>query len=186
MRTIALTTLLLTLGTANADDQVVIGNPAATECYRATMLPNSIAATAIDDCNIALNYPRTTRKERASILVNRGILYNHMGEYDSALADFEAALELFSEFPEAYINRGNVYFYTGQIEQAIADYNRAIQRNSTKQHTAYFNRGLANESRQQPNAAFEDFVRANELKPDWVLAAGRVEQYRRQGYQLPD
>jgi len=186
MRTIALTTLLLTLGTANADDMVVIGNPDATECYRATMLPNSVAASSIATCSIALNSRRTTRKERASILVNRGILYNHMGEYDAALADFEAALELFSNFPEAFINRGNVYFYKGDIEQAIADYNRAIQRKSTKQHTAYFNRGLANESRKQPNAAFEDFVRANQLKPDWVLAAGRVEQYRRQGYQLSD
>lgn len=184
MRTIALTTLLLTLGTAHADDFVVTGNPDAEECYRATMLPNSVAATSITTCNTALNTRRTTRKDRASILVNRGILYNHMGEYDAALADFEAALELISDFPEAYINRGNAYFYTGQVERAIADYNRAIARRSAKRHTAYFNRGLANESRKQLDAAFEDFVRANELKPDWVLAAGRVEHYRQQGYEL--
>ena len=31
---------------------------------------------------------------------------------------------------------------------------------------------------------FADFVRANELKPDWLLAAGRVEHYRKQGYEL--
>ena len=183
MRLIALTTLLLTLGTAHADNLVVTGNPDATECYRATMLPDSIAATAISTCNTALNTRRTTRKERASILVNRGILYNHMGEYDAALADFEAALELISDFPEAFINRGNAYFYTGQVERAIADYNRAIARRSAKRHTAYFNRGLANESRKQLDAAYEDFVRANELKPDWVLAAGRVEHYRQQGYE---
>jgi tetratricopeptide (TPR) repeat protein len=149
------------------------------------MLPDSIAAASIENCNIALNTRRTTRKERASILVNRGILYNHMREYDAAFADFEAALELFSEFPEALINRGNTYFYTGQVERAIADYNKAISRRSAKRHTAYFNRGLANESRKMPEAAFEDFVRANELKPDWVLAAGRVEHYRQQGYELP-
>jgi hypothetical protein len=41
-----------------------------------------------------------------------------------------------------------------------------------------------NESQKQPDAAFADFVRANELKPDWVLAAGRVEHYRKQGYEL--
>jgi len=186
MRLIALTTLLLTLGTAHADDMVVIGNPDASECYRATMLPDSIAAASIDTCTTALNSRRTTRKERASILVNRGILYNHTGEYGAALADFEAALGLISNFPEAYINRGNAYFYTGQVELAIADYNRAIERRSREQHTAYFNRGLVNESRKQPDAAFEDFVRANELKPDWLLAAGRVEEYRRQGYRLSD
>ena len=184
MRAIALTTLLLTLGTANADDLTVTGNPDANDCYRATMLPLMAAETSIGSCNVALNTRRITRRERASILVNRGIHYNHMGEYAEAFKDFEKALELISNFPEAYINRGNAYFYTGQVERAIADYNRAIERRSAKRHTAYFNRGLANESRQQLNAAFADFVRANEIKPDWVLAASRVEHYRNQGYEL--
>ncbi len=185
MRAIALTTLLLTLGTAHADDLVVTGNPDASSCYQATMLPDAVAAASIASCNTALGTRRTTRRERASILVNRGILYNHMGEYAAALEDFEVALELIANFPEAYINRGNAYFYTGQVGRAIADYNRALQRRSTKRHTAYFNRGLANESRQQPDLAFADFVRANELKPAWGLAAGRVEHYRKQGYKLP-
>jgi len=184
MRAIALTTLLLTLGTANADDMVVTGNPDADECYRATMLPGAAAAASIVSCNTALNTRRTTRRQRASILVNRGILYNHMGEYDAAFADFDAALELISNFPEAYINRGNTHFYTGHVEEAIADYNRAIERRSAKQHTAYFNRGLVKEAQKQPDLAFADFVRANELKPGWVLAKGRVEHYRKQGYRL--
>ncbi|MCH8889806.1 MAG: tetratricopeptide repeat protein [Myxococcales bacterium] len=186
MRAIALTTLLLTLGTAHADNLVVTGNPDASDCYRATMLPDATAVASLTSCNTALNTRRTTRTARASILVNRGILYNHMGEYAAALKDFEAALELIANFPEAYINRGNAYFYTGQVGRAIADYNRAIQRRSAKRHTAYFNRGLANESRKQPELAFADFVRANELKPDWNLAAGRVEHYRKQGYTLPN
>jgi tetratricopeptide (TPR) repeat protein len=162
----------------------VTGNPDASDCYRATLLPNMAAAPSIASCNVALNTRSVTRRERASILVNRGILYNHMREYAQALEDFEAALELIADFPEAYINRGNAYFYTGQIDRAIADYNRAIKRRSTKKHTAYFNRGLVNESRKQHDLAFADFVRANELKPDWVLAAGRVEHYRSQGYEL--
>jgi tetratricopeptide (TPR) repeat protein len=184
MRAIALTTLLLTLGTAHAGNVVVTGNPEANDCYRATMLPDWAAHASISSCNVALNTRRTTRRQRASILVNRGILYNHMGEYPAAFEDFDQALGLISNFPEAYINRGNAYFYTGQVERAIADYNHAIERRSAKQHTAYFNRGLANESQKKPDAAFADFVRANELKPDWVLAAGRVKHYRSQGYEL--
>jgi tetratricopeptide (TPR) repeat protein len=184
MRAIALTTLLLTLGTAQADNLVVTGNPDANDCYLATMLPNMAAHASISSCNIALNTRRVTRAQRASILVNRGILYNHMGEYASAFDDFDAAIELIANFPEAYINRGNAYFYTGHVDLAIADYNRAIQRRSTKRHTAYFNRGLANESRKQHDQAFADFVRANELKPNWMLAAGRVDYYRQQGYEL--
>ena len=186
MRAIALTTLLLTLGTANADTLTVTGNPDADDCYRATMLPDVAAEASITSCNVALNTRRITSRQRASILVNRGILYNHMGEYASAMKDFEKALELISDFPEAYINRGNAYFYTGQVERAIADYDRAIQRRSTMRHTAYFNRGLVNELREKPDAAFADFVRANELKPDWVLAADRIEHYRKQGYRLSD
>jgi hypothetical protein len=41
-----------------------------------------------------------------------------------------------------------------------------------------------NEARKEHHLAFADFVRANELKPDWMLAAGRVEQYRKQGFKL--
>ncbi len=127
MRAIALTTLLLTLGTAQADGLVVTGNPDASECYRATMLPDMAAEAAITSCNIALNTRRIGRRQRASVLVNRGILYNHIGEYTAAVEDFEKALSLISDFPEAYINRGNTYYYTGQVERAIADYDRAIR-----------------------------------------------------------
>ena len=184
MRAIALTTLLLILGTpAQADNLVGTGNPEADDCYRATMLPDLVAHTAISSCNTALNTRRISRRERASILVNRGILYNHMGEYDEALEDFDEALELIADFPEAYINRGNAYFYTGQVDRAIADYDHAIRGRSSQKHTAYFNRGLANEARKRHDQAYADFVRANQLKPDWVLAAGRVEHYRKQGYE---
>ena len=148
------------------------------------MLPYIEAEPSIVSCNLALNTRRISESERASILVNRGILYNHMGEYAAALRDYNAALELVSGYPEAYINRGNAFFHTGQVEHAIADYNRAIQRRSAKLHTAYDNRGLVNESKHQHDRAFVDFVRANELRPSWVLAAGRVEHYRKHGYEL--
>jgi len=184
MRAIALITLLLTLGTANADDLTVIGNPDADDCYLATMLPYIDAEASIVSCNLALYTRRTSGRDRASILVNRGILYNHMGEYSAAFQDFNAALEIVSDYPEAYINRGNAFFHIGQVERAIADYNRAIQRTSAKLHTAYYNRGLVNESKHQHDRAFADFVRATELRPGWVLAAGRVEHYREHGYEL--
>ncbi|HXV37775.1 MAG TPA: tetratricopeptide repeat protein [Myxococcota bacterium] len=182
MRVIALTTLLLILGTAQANSQVVAGNPDALECFRATTLPDTAAATSIASCNAALNARRVTRKERASILVNRGILHNHVGDYTAAIRDFENALELVPNFAEAYINRGNALFYQGKVDAAIEDYSRAIQYESGKLHTAYFNRGLVNEKRKQHELAYADFVRANELKPDWVLAAGRVELYRQHGF----
>lgn len=181
MRVIALTTLLLILGTAHANSQVVAGNPEAIECFRATTLPDTAAAASITSCTTALNARRVTRRERASILVNRGILYNHLGNYAAGIRDFENALELVPNFAEAYINRGNSLFYLGKVDAAIDDYSRAIQYESGKLHTAYFNRGLVNEKRKQHQRAYADFVRANELKPDWVLAAGRVELYRQQG-----
>ena len=192
MRVIALTTLLLSLtlplptGTSNADNLVITGNPEADDCYRATMLPDSFAASAIGSCNTALNARRISKRDRASILINRGILFNHAANYPAAIEDFEAALALIPNFPEAYINRGNTYFYAGNIEKAIADYNRAIKRESPRQHTAYFNRGLANETKKQPDLAFADFVRAKELKPDWVLATARVERYLEHGYKTSD
>jgi len=61
-----------------------------------------------------------------------------MGEYSTAFQDFNAALEIVSDYPEAYINRGNAFFHIGQVERAIADYNQASserQRNCTPRTT---------------------------------------------------
>jgi tetratricopeptide (TPR) repeat protein len=49
------------------------------------------------------------------------------GCYEEAMRNFDIALELRSDFPEALYSRGGVYIATGHYEEAIGNYERALK-----------------------------------------------------------
>ena len=180
-----LLSVLLPLGVAQAvgaGSTITFGSGAARECFLGANLARLSAESAMPACNQALTQQKLTRMERASTLVNRGILLTHRRNFDSALADFNEALELIPGFAEAYLNRGNAYLFVGQFDQAVSDYGAAIKGETRKPHAAYYNRGLAREAMRQPKRAYRDFRRAADLRPAWALAVDRVEHYAGKGY----
>jgi len=146
----------------------------------------TVTAGSRDHCDAALRDRTLTKKDRVATLINRGIVFNHQGKYTAALADFEAALALDPSASAAYVNRGNTYFYSRQFDLAIEDYSTSLQMNPRNPHLAHFNRGLVNEVKREEKLAFADFLRANELRPDWEPAQTRVQQYRAKGFDESD
>jgi tetratricopeptide (TPR) repeat protein len=59
----------------------------------------------------------------------RGILHLSRREYDQAIADFDAAIQLDPRFADAYTNRGLARYQLEQYAEAIGDYEQAIQLN---------------------------------------------------------
>jgi tetratricopeptide (TPR) repeat protein len=57
-----------------------------------------------------------------------GILYEREGNFDRAIAHYEASLKQ-SETPEAYFNLGNTYLRKKDYKQAIPYYQEALERN---------------------------------------------------------
>jgi tetratricopeptide (TPR) repeat protein len=49
------------------------------------------------------------------------------GHPDQAILDFNQAIELQSDFPQAHTNRGNAYLRTRRLDLAIADFRQAGQ-----------------------------------------------------------
>lgn len=185
MRTLAFVIALFTAWAAHAqsdDSALTFGNTTAGRCHDAANMA-TVTAGSLDNCNAALKSRTLSRKARIATLVNRGILLKHGGEYTAAIADFEAALALDPDTSAAYLNRGNVYFAIQQFDRAIEDYTTALQMNPREPHLAYYNRGLANEEKQDAKLAFADFVQATELRPEWEPAETRVQQYRAKGFE---
>ena len=58
--------------------------------------------------------------------VNRGKVYEKMGQYQKALADLNEAVELDPNLASAYYNRGVIYGSIGDYERATQNLNRAI------------------------------------------------------------
>src|SRR5262249_50177691 len=63
----------------------------------------------------------------AWVIENRGEIYEEMGKYEEALADFNRVIELDPENTEIIKKCGTTYCLMGKFEEALADFNRAIE-----------------------------------------------------------
>jgi len=91
--------------------------------------------------------------------MNRGIGHAAEGDLDSALADFDAALDVSPGMIEGYYNRGNVNLDLRRNEDAIRDFSTVIEA-EPQFAFAWLNRGLAREQAGDRNGAREDISRA--------------------------
>jgi len=95
-------------------------------------------------------------------LVQRGIAYRLMGDYERAIADYTEAIRIDPDYAVAYHNRGIAYCLMDDYERAVADYTEAI-RLDPDNAVAYGNRGYAYRTQGNLSAARADWERAIEL-----------------------
>jgi len=62
-------------------------------------------------------------------LLNRGIAFGGVGNYDRGIAYFDKAIEIEPRYAEAYYFRGRAYYYKRRYDKAIADFTKAIEIN---------------------------------------------------------
>ena len=113
----------------------------------------------------------------AEILINEGISFGIIGEYDLSICYFELAEKIgenneikekaWEKLAASYNNRGLACCESKQHEKAIEDYNKAIELNP-KYAEAYYNRGIAYYELNQHEEAIEDFTKAIELNPKYA------------------
>ena len=155
----------------------VIGGDDAHACYQAAEFNQSIRV-GLGVCNSALTTDALTVEERASTLVNRGIVYMHGRNLSAALADFDMAIKLRPQLAEAYVNKGIALINLGGRDaEAIAALTAGLVRNPSRPEVAYYTRGVANELIGATREAFEDFKAAVALKPDWQEASEQLQRF---------
>lgn len=174
--------LLAPLSHAHAQSVTVFGNSDAQACYLETRLLSG-GSSALTSCNKALKSSGLSKKDRAATLVNRGINYTRSNRHDLALADYEEALKIAPTLAEAFLNRGNTYIFKNQFNLALADYNRSLELGTKEAHAAYYNRGLAYEALKDLESAYQDFLAAQQLRPDWSFPAERIARYESSDFQ---
>ena len=98
-----------------------------------------------------------------------GYTKSELGQYESAIADYDIAIHLKPDYAIAYNDRGVVKGKRGEYKAAIEDYDEAV-RLKPDCAVAYYNRGRTKDQLKQGSAAIEDYNIAIDLAPDYADA----------------
>lgn len=172
--------LLVTCLPAYAQSISVIGGDVfAEECFIASTLAVQLNTASRDDlqnCDKAIQHGQLQRRDLIATLVNRGILYAALEQYKRAAKDYQSAINLDPKSGEAFVNLGNLYFLGRKFDTAIDQYDKAIELELSKDHIAYFNRGMAWENLGDNVKAESDYRQAIQLSPQWAIPQIRLER----------
>ena len=168
---------------------VITGNGYARNCYRAAGIAARIHYTSskeLYNCNNALNYGAMSLRDRAATLTNRGIIHMALEDYERAINDYSDALKLKPDFGEIYVNIGNVYFLGKVYDKAIEEYTAAIEKETTRVHIAFINRGMAYEHMGDFDNAESNYRAAMDIVPEAALPQVRLDQLLRKKQKATD
>jgi len=118
-------------------------------------------------CAIFLAFSSTFGQETLKEAMHKGIGYFQEDKYDYAITEFNKALKIDPNYPEAYYYRGFISYLKGSYDQAISEFNKAIKIKPTLA-AAYLSRGFAYEKEGKLDQALSDYTKTIEFYPDYA------------------
>jgi tetratricopeptide (TPR) repeat protein len=134
------------------------------------------AGRAILDYTTALWNDHLRREFRPRVLNNRGLSYEAINDFVSAMRDYNLALRLNDEYAEAYCSRGNLHRRFNRHELAIADYDLALRNDHPYPKYVFVWQGLSLEALGKRREAMDAFRRALSIDPAFKLAKGHLDR----------
>ena len=162
---------------ASAAVAVLGGGGLAKSCYRAAEFGEDVRSN-LDTCNLALEHEALSTHDRASTLVNKGILQADLGQVVGALSDYNAALSIDQNLAEAYVDRGSVLIAMKRFDEALESLNTALRMKPAREEIAYYNRALAEEALGNIRAAYDDLKQATSIQPNFKEASEQLKRYK--------
>lgn len=170
-------TLVLGGGFAEACSQAAIRAVRADELPKAER-PKSPPISGEQACNRALTEEFLSRRDMAATHVNRGVLMMGRADFDAAQADFDTAVSLKPDLAEAQVNRGGALISRRLYKQGVEAINLGLALAPDEPEKAYYNRAMAYEALDDLKAAYFDYLKASELKPEWPLPQIELVRFR--------
>ena len=106
--------------------------------------------------------PARRNLKKASVYINRGVLYNDLKKWDLALDDYNRAIEIDPQNTDAYNNRASLYGELKKYDLALADFNQVLKIDPNYPN-AYLGKGLVSISLQQKQQGIKDLETAAQL-----------------------
>lgn len=156
----------------------VVGNTTARACYESALNARS-GPNDIRTCTEAIEDYHIGGRDRVASYVNRGILYVQNGDFAHAIADYDAAIALDSNEPEAYLNKALAMLHRREgMAEIVTLLTTAIENGTREPALAYYGRGVAHEMNGDVSAAYYDIRRAAEIAPEWEVPAADLARFR--------
>lgn len=151
-----------------AGSSTVMGRTDAFRCYMESR--HSWSFDGEKPCEQAIRQGDLTRRDLAATLSNRGIIRARNGDYEGAIEDHTAALELMSDLVAARVNRGNVYYRLRDYDRALRDFEAAGRSEKGPAAISRVNAGMTLMRLAEPLRAVETLEEALRLDPESALA----------------
>jgi tetratricopeptide (TPR) repeat protein len=113
----------------------------------------------IEGCTALIERRDTTIADLSSIFAMRALAYSLKGQYDSAVRDYDTAIDMRPDFAVALNNRAWAYFRWGKAGTGLPDVERSLQLSPTSPH-ALDTRAHIRQAMGDPQSALRDYNRA--------------------------
>jgi tetratricopeptide (TPR) repeat protein len=129
-------------------------------------------------CDRALSEEGLVSSDVVATHVNRGVLRLRLGNIEEAISDFDRAIALNPDMPEAYLNKGSALIRAGQADAAVPLFSKALATRTRKPAYAYYGRGVAYEELGNIKSAYLDYRRASAADPEWAAPRQDLARFR--------
>jgi tetratricopeptide (TPR) repeat protein len=155
----------------------VLGNGLARVCFEVAEFGGN-PRDGVATCSEALEQTALSMRDRSATLINRGILYSRLDHPEMALNDYNRGLSIDPDMGEGYVDRGAVYIVLRRYETALQDIDKGIEMNANRLQIAYYDRAIVHEALGNVRAAYDDYKKAAEIEPGFVLANEQLARFK--------
>jgi Tfp pilus assembly protein PilF len=158
---------LCALPAAASASSLVLGSGFARMCFEAADAERANSST-ISICDRALTEEALAWDDQVATYVNRGILRARTGDIAGAMSDYNRALKLDPNEPEAYLNKATLVLKSERDWRRARElFDSALQHKTRRPEFAHYGRAIAQEIGGDFAAAYADYQKAAELAPAW-------------------